>query len=119
MTGTPREPLDLCATLRARLGRVTFLKPLRLTILSDAECSALDEGTSSSFSQGVRLADAVAIFLDWWGWGRPHNRYSFAVFEQTPEGWQHVCSRIESLDVALATALHTLAERALAAAGSK
>jgi hypothetical protein len=108
---TAKEPIDLRASVQERLDQLTFMQPLRLNDVSQRACAALDEGTSSDFTQGVQLNETVAIFLDHWGM-KPHQ-YSFAVFEKTGGSWQHVCSRIEQINEAVASAIHTLAERAL------
>ena len=110
---TAKEPIDLRATVQARLDQIAFLGPLRLEDVPRRTCSALDEGTSADYSQGVHLNGSVAIFLNWWGWARPHKRYSFAVFEQVGGRWSQVASRIEDIDEALALAIRTLAEHAL------
>ncbi len=109
----PKTPIDLHATVKLRLDQITFIKALRLRDIPEAECSALDEGTSASFTQGVQLDATVAIFLDHWGWGRPHNRYSFAVFTQVDDRWHQVRARIECIDEALACAIHALTEQSL------
>jgi hypothetical protein len=108
-----KEPIDLKAVVQARLDGLTFLAPLRLEDVSDRACSNLGEGTSASYSQGVRLNESVGIFLNWWGWARPHKRYSFAVFEQVDRRWSLVASRIEDIDEALVSAIRALAEHAL------
>ena len=114
-----KTPIDLRAAVRGRLAQVMFLMPLRLHDFSKDECIELGEGTSASFTQGVRLNGAVAIFLNHWGWARPHNRYSFAVFDQAIDGrWEQVRSRIDYIDEAVALAIHVLAEHALIAAGA-
>ena len=110
---TKKQPIDLRATVQARLDQLTFVKALRLSDVPDDERSALHEGTSSDFTQGVCLNDAVAIFLDWWGWGMS-NRYSFAVFKQVDGDWEHVESRIGDVNEAIATAIQALTEHALA-----
>lgn len=110
---TSKQPLDLHAVVQAQLKQISFVKPLRLEDVAEDECSALDEGTSSSFSQGLRLNGTVAIFLDWWGWGRPHNRYSFTVFERINGRWLQNCARIEDIAFAVACAIHALAAQAL------
>jgi hypothetical protein len=46
------------------------------------------------------------------------NRYSFAVFEQGNGGWQQVRSRIEDINVAIACAIHTLADQTLLSTGA-
>ena len=107
-----KEPIDLRDTVQAQLEQLTFVKPLRLKDVPIKQCSSLTEGTSSDFTQGVQLNESVAIFLDWWGWGMS-GRYSFAVFEQGDGGWQQVQSRIENINVAVAIAIHMLAEHAL------
>ena len=114
---TAKQPIDLRATVQARLEQLTFVKPLRLKDVPQKQCAALDEGTSSDFTQGVRLNESVAIFLDWWGWGMS-NRYSFAVFEKANGDWQQVQSRIEDINDAVAIAIHTLAEQALLSSGA-
>ena len=114
---TSKSPLDLHATVQARLDQLTFVKPLRLKDIARKTCGALSEGTSSDFTQGVRLNESVAIFLDWWGYGMS-NRYSFAVFEQAHGDWRQVRSRIEDINAAVASAIHTLAEQALLSSGA-
>ena len=109
---TAKEPIDLRDAVTARLKQLTFMKPIRLKDISQSACGVLTEGTSSDFTQGVRLNGSVAIFLDWWGWGMS-NRYSFAVFEQADRSWSQVASRIEGIDDAVAIAIRTLAEHAL------
>jgi hypothetical protein len=110
--------MDLHANVEMRLLQLSWVTSLRVNDLSEDECNELDEGTSSSFSQGVSINDGVAIFLDWWGWGRPHGRYSFAVFEKNDGQWQQVQARIENLGVAVACAIHALAEQTLLASGA-
>jgi hypothetical protein len=114
----PKEPIDLRAALETQLDRLTFLKPLRLKDVSDRTCASIGEGTSADYSQGVSLNESVGIFLDWWGWMSPHKRYSFAVFERADRRWQQVQSRIEDINVAVAIAIHTLAEHALRTPGA-
>ena len=111
---TAKTPIDLHAVVQMRLDQLTFVKPLRLKDVSRKACDALDEGTSASFTQGVRLNNSVAIFLDWWGWGMS-NRYSFAVFEQANGAWHQVRSRIERIDDAVVFAIHALTEQVLRA----
>lgn len=108
-----KEPIDLRAVVQDRLRHLPFVKRLRLRIMPDDECSALDEGTSSDFTQGIRLNDSVAICLDWWGAWKPHKRYSFTVFGQTNGDWQSLGSRIERIDDAIVVAIQALAEQAL------
>ena len=113
---SPKEPIDLHAAVHARLGRIAFLRPLQLTDVSDRACSALGEGTSADYTQGVRLNESVGIFLNWWGWMSPHKRYSFAVFERAGKRWSQVVSRLEGLeglDEAIAIAIRTMTEHAL------
>lgn len=114
---TSKAPIDLRAVVQTRLDQLTFVKPLRLKGVPRKECGALTEGTSSDFTQGVRLNESVAIFLDWWGYGMS-NRYSFAVFEQGDGDWQQVQSRIEDINEAVAIAIHTLAAQALLSSGA-
>ena len=109
----PKEPIDLLAAVNARLDSIAFFLLLRVKEVSGRTCSALGEGTSADYSQGVRLDESVGIFLDWWGWMSPHKRYSFAVFERVGQRWSQVASRIEDIDEALALAIRTLAEHAL------
>lgn len=117
-----KTPIDLYAVVQERLARLTFITGLQLKEISDPTLSALGEGTSESYSQGVRLNDSVGIFLDHWGWMKPHSRYSLAVFERVGGQWQKVRSRIEGpdggVDEALSIAIRTLAEHALRAARS-
>lgn len=116
----PKEPIDLCAVVQARLDQLPFLKPLSVEDVPPRQCPLVyedngdeDDEDAGRYSQGARLNEAVGIFLDWWGWGRPHSRYSFTVFEKTNGRWCRIQGRIEDLDEALATAIHTLAEHAL------
>ena len=115
---TSKTPIDLHAVVQTRLDQLAFVKPLLLKDVPKKACGALTEGTSSDFTQGVRLNDSVAIFLDWWGYGMS-NRYSFAVFEKAAEGWQLVHGRIEDINVAVACAIHTLAEQPLRSTGCR
>jgi len=109
-----KQPIDLYATVQASFERLTFTKPLRLKDISRRTCSAVDEGTSADYSQGVSVNESVAIFLDWWGWARPHKRYSFAVFERgNGRQWSRVQSRIERIEDAVVRAIQTLAEHEL------
>jgi hypothetical protein len=113
-----KDPIDLHAAVQERLDRIMFVKPLRLQDVSRETCDALCEGTSSDFTHGVRLNESVVVVLDHWGFA-PHQ-YSFAVFEKIDRRWQQVRSRIEDIDAAVASAIHTLAEQALlGAAGNK
>lgn len=114
---TAKQPLDLRAVVQTRLSQLPFVKLLRLKDVPRKECGALTEGTSSDFTQGVRLNESVTIFLDWWGYGMS-NRYSFAVFEQGNGNWQQIQSRIEDINVAVACAIHALAEHALRTSGA-
>lgn len=109
---TTKQPIDLNAVVRVRLGQIPFVTRLRLTNIPRKTCDALDEDTSSNYTQGVRLNGAVAIFLDWWGWGMS-GRYSFAVFEKSADGWQTVHGRIEDINVAVACAIQELAKQTL------
>ena len=108
-----KEPIDLLATVQARLDSIDFFTLFRVSAISRRTCSALDEGTSADYTQGVRLNESVGVFLDFWGSHSPHKRYSFAVFEQVGRRWSLVASRIEDIDDALATAIHALAEHSL------
>jgi hypothetical protein len=111
-----KEPIDLRATVQARLDRIIFITLLQLKDVSTSACSALGEGTSADYSQGIRLNESVGIFLNYWGWARPHKRYSFAVFEQLDRRWSQVASRIEDIDEAITYAIRTLVEHALRSA---
>jgi hypothetical protein len=117
---TSKEPIDLRAVVQERLDQLTFLKPLSVKVIPHNRCPLVYEGAEGRFSQGARLNESVAIFLDWWGWGRHHGRYSFTVFEKGEGGWQLgwqlVQSRIEDINVAVAIAIHTLVARALPSA---
>ncbi|HSX22399.1 MAG TPA: hypothetical protein VLE97_06440 [Gaiellaceae bacterium] len=111
-----KAPIDLAAEVQARLGKLAFLAPVRVEDISEDECVALGEGTSANYTRGVKLNGSVGIFLNHWGSWKPHNRFSFAVFEQVEGSWSLVCSRlddIEGLDEAIPTAVRTLAEHAL------
>jgi hypothetical protein len=112
------EPIDLRATVQARLDQLPFVTGLRMVDISASACSALDEGTSASFTQGVQLNDNVAILLNHWGWARSHNRYSFTVFDRMVGGrWEQAQARIDHIDDAIALAIQLLAAHALIAAG--
>ena len=113
---TATSAIDLYAVVQARLAQLTFVKPLRLKEVSKKTCAALDEGTSSDFTQGVRLNESVAIFLD--HWGMKPDQYSYAVFEKAAGCWQLVHGRIEDINVAVACAIHTLAEQTLLSSGT-
>jgi hypothetical protein len=111
-----KPPFDLRAVVQARVGQIAFLAPLRLEDIPEEECDELSEGTSANYTLGVRMNESVAIFLNHWGSWKPHNRFSFAVFEQVDGRWSLVSSRMddmEGLDEALPIALRTLAEHAL------
>jgi hypothetical protein len=114
---TYRPPIDLHAAVEKQLARLSFLGGSKgadaLEDISDEECVELCEGTSADFTQGVRMHGKAAIFLNHWGWGRPHNRYSFSVFERSVEGWQEVGGRIDAIEEAIALLIRTLAEHDL------
>lgn len=110
---TAKQPIDLCAAVKARVDTIAFFLLLRLKDIPNRACSTLGGGTSESYSQGVRLNESVGIFLDWWGSMSPHKHYSFAVFEQKGRRWSKVHSHLEDLDEAIAIAIHALAEQAL------
>lgn len=114
MTVGPKDPIDLHAAVQRVLGRLSFVAGIQLTDVSTRVCNSLGEGTSADYSQGVCIGPTVGIFLDYWGWMRPHKRYSMAVFEKLHrEAWQHVCSRIESVEEVVAQAVSTLAQHSL------
>jgi hypothetical protein len=111
-----KAPIDLAAVVQERLRQLAFLAPIRLDDIPEDECFALGEGTSANYTRGVRLNGSVAIFLNHWGSWKPHNRFSFAVFEQVDGAWSLVRSRmddLEGLDEAIPTAIRTLTEHAL------
>ena len=114
-----KTPIDLYSVIQKRLERVAFVTGLQLKEVSERTLSPIGEGTSESYSQGVSLNGLVGIFLDHWGWMKPHSRYSIAVFERIGGEWQKVRSRIEGpdggVDEAISIAIRTLAEHALRA----
>lgn len=108
-----KTPIDLYAVIQELLDQLTFVKTPRLKEVSRRQCDGISEGTSASYTQGVSLNDTVGIFLNHWGWARPHNRYSFAVFEKIDRRWSQVQSRIEEIKDVIPIAIRTLAAHAL------
>lgn len=106
-------PINLREAVQRRLVQLTFVMPLRLEDFTEEACDAIceSEERGNSYTQGVSLNGDVAILLDHWGWARPHDRYSFAVFERNNGTWERVRSRIEGINDAVTLAITTMMER--------